>query len=212
MQCLDTLMIDTKLPSPGMSWKGPNWTMWLHCHTVGKSCIWTICTAMSRLWRHWFEILVVSNPSKRSKAHEKNFHANSDSANARYWSAPAAFGSYLSVHLSILKLKGTHSASIPTNPMVEHLQVFTSPRKKMNKKYHTPYGCGTHTYFSQDLEKQNLQLQFSEFFTPPKSVEHHETVTFFGYQVTSTRRPMNRHKARVVVTCSSSDRSFLWWI
>ena len=32
--------------------------------------------------------------------------------------------------VSILKLKGTHSASIPTNPMVEHLQAFTSPPRR----------------------------------------------------------------------------------
>ena len=40
--------------------------------------------------------------------------------------------------VSILKLKGTHSASIPTNPMVEHLQAFTSPPEENEQKIPHP--------------------------------------------------------------------------
>lgn len=65
-------MIYTKLPSPGMSWKGLNWTMWLHCHTVGKVAYGPsaqLCQDYGdidkKFW--WFQI-----HQKRSKAHEKN--------------------------------------------------------------------------------------------------------------------------------------------
>lgn len=98
-----------------------------------------------------------SNASKKIKGSWKNFHANSDSANARYWSAPAAFGSYLSVHLSILKLKGTEPILLQSR-RIQWWNIFKSslpPRRKWTKyrKYHTPYGCGTHPHSRDRIAK-----------------------------------------------------------
>ena len=160
-------MIYTKLPSPGMSWKVLNWTMWLHFHTVGKSCIWTICTAMSRLWRHWFEILV---------AHEKTSMQTQilqmqgiDQCQQRLALTSAC----------IYQFWSWREPTLLQSRRIQWCNIFKPslpPGRKWTKyrKYHTPYGCGTHPH-SRDRIAKSAVFFFWEFFYPPKSVgKHHE--------------------------------------
>lgn len=162
-------MIYTKLPSPGMSWKGLNWTMWLHFHTVGKSCIWTICTAMSRLT---METLIWNFGGFQSIKKDQRLMKKLP-CKLRFCKCKvliSASSVWLLPQRAFINFEAegnvTHSASIPTNPMVEHLQVFTSPPKKMNKKYHTPYGCGTH--LTPGPRKTKSAAAVLGVFCPPK--------------------------------------------
>lgn len=155
-------MIYTKLPSPGMS-------LWEKV-AYGPSA--QLC--QDSLWRHWFEILVVSNPSKRSKAHEKTSMQTQilqmqgiDQCQQRLALTSACIYQFWSWREPILL----------QSRRIQWWNIFKSslpPEENEQKIPHPLWMFCTHPH-SRDRIAKSAVFFFWEFFYPPKSVgKHHE--------------------------------------